>query len=101
MRFKVGDKVKLQDMAWSFGVQNGEYRNVARHFDTATVIRTGLRVLRSSDDEECDLLVEETGNFWFMHSGSLKPSTHTVQFDGGEKVTISDESYKSLKKALK
>ena len=112
---QVGDRVDMHDCSYCFGVQNGEYttwcdnRNGDR--EGLTVVKTRLSVLGETNshtiskigrafDEVCDILVTNNdGGYWFTQSRfvNLCEPEHTVSFDGGDIVTISDQSYRELR----
>jgi len=110
-KLKVGDKVKVYDASYVFGVIDGRYSTNChyRRVGYLTVLRTGLNAKKNADydsnyDNICDILVTDgiTG-FWFAKSNQVElvtPVYHTISIDDGKKVKLSDESYKNIKRNL-
>ncbi len=109
---KVGDKIEMFDGSYAFGVKNGRYDTLSccqskRPF---TVIRVNLSTLSYTQrpnvpgqfDRTADILITDSNNgYWFVPSRFARLiSTHTVTFDNGKAIAISDESYEALKNQL-
>ena len=109
---KAGDKITITDGSYAFGIKDGEYIESLRHRngEQFTVVQVSLTVARRShvDWEElghkgtiADILITDNyDGFWFMSSQRAKliSPTHTLSFDGGNTIEISDESFQALKK---
>lgn len=110
--FRVGDKIKLTDDSYSFGIYNRALSWGAERGSALTVVRTGMSVTRFPDDKlrgndpYCkinDLLVTDgDGNFWFTQSRFCKSVDKKIElryFVDGKDVTdkISDETKQGLK----
>lgn len=110
---KVGDKVNVEDVSWSFGIYKGRYSPrmpYGKQGEVFIVIQTGLDVMKDSDGartgslfEQCDLLVtDEHGGYWFTQSENCKLVNKEIEvryFSDGKDVTdrISDETKRNLK----
>ncbi len=117
-KLQVGDKVNMYDGSYCFGIQHGRFTTWCSHAngerEGLLVADTDLEVLGEADDltaskiggefnEVCDILVtNNNGGYWFTQSRLVRlcELEHTVSFDGGDVVTISDQSYQALRKAL-
>lgn len=107
LKLKVGDKVRITDWPYAFGIKNGGYDTHCRSVagELLTVVQIGLAVMErngqymsNSHLATADLLVtDDKGGFWFTTSYLTKRISHTVTFDGGEVIEISDESFEALK----
>lgn len=108
---KIGDKIRIFDTSYSFGIREGEYSEPMYSLkkEILTVIATGLFVARKplsgKFGDKCtiaDILVtDNNGNYWFIQSERVKRISpeHTITIDDKE-ITISDESFQALKKQL-
>ena len=75
---KVGDKIKIRDYSYGFGVYGGKFCSTGyiKFAGVLTVIRTGLYAMKNADGtthgefyQQNDLLVTDgKGNFWFVQS---------------------------------
>ena len=109
---KVEDKIEMFDGSYAFGVKNGRYDTLSccQSKGPFTVIRVNLNTLGYTQrpnvlgqfDRTADILItDNNGGFWFVPSRFAQcVPTHTVTFDNGEAITISDESYEALKNQL-
>lgn len=107
---KIGDKVKVADWSYAFGVKDGKYDEhcYGQGETVLIVVQTGLRVTQNAKQlmsnhqpAIADIFITDgEGNFWFVTSYLTKRISHTVVFDGGEVIEISDESYNALKNQL-
>ena len=110
---KAGDKIRMTDVSYSFGVKDGEYNQLlqSERKRLFTVVKTNLLVARKSavnfeklgkPSTIADTLITDNNcGFWFVQSKGIKqiPPEHTIIIDG-KAVNISDEAYQSLKKAM-
>lgn len=110
---KIGDKVNVIDVSYSFGICDGKYFKYGLpfgHRSNLTIIETGLFIMETAGGEttgkfrqQNDLLVtDEKGNFWFTQSRFCKLVNKEIEiryFCDGEDVTdsISDETKRNLK----
>ncbi len=108
---KVGDEIEMLDRSYAFGVKDGKYNGLpyCQSKGPFTVVKTGLKTLGYTGDATtgqynatADILItDNNGGFWFVPSRfARRVSMHTVTFDNGEAITISDESYEALKNQL-
>ena len=110
---KIGDKIRMNDRSYAFGVKDGKYSEFPRHKDKGpfTVVEVDLLVARKSSVREEELghpatvsdilLTDDNGGFWFVPSNytELIIPKHTIIIDGNP-IEISDESFEALKKQL-
>jgi len=102
-RLKVGNEIIVENDLWSFGIQDGCFKNGL--FELAgkkfTIVNCGLNVLKTpTAAEACDLLVTDNrGSLWFVRSKKCRLATHTITIDSKD-IELSDESYRNLKKQL-
>lgn len=107
---KIGDRVKISDWSYAFGIRNGKFdtHNYGQGRTILTVIQIDLRVAENGNQlmsngqpAIADILVTDSeGGFWFVTSYLTSCISHTVIFDGGKAIEISDESYQALKNQL-
>ncbi len=110
--FKIGDRIKMFDGSYVFGVKNGKYDvlPVCRQKGPFTVIQVNLSVMARADrpnqpnknlDKIADILITDNDDgFWFTPSCFAQHVMHTIAFDGEETVKISHKSYEALKQVL-
>ncbi len=112
---KVGDKIGMLGTSYAFGVKDGKYDQLSLSSlglgSTFTVVETNLLVARKSlaIQEEFGhprtiadtLITDNDGGFWFIRGKDAERISpkRTIVLDNIT-VSISDESYQSLKKAL-
>ena len=106
---KVGDKIRMLDGSYAFGIKDGGYAvlTCCQQRGLFTVIRTGLSVIGDASKPNPTgqfsrtaniLITDNDGGFWFVLSKFAKRiSTHTITFDDGKTIIISDESFEALK----
>ncbi len=105
---KSGDKVKITDTSYSFGIRKGKYnepRNCLKE-ETLTVVKTGLCVGRKPLGGKLgnrltitDILVTDNSeNYWFVQSERVRKIApeHTIVIDG-KTIIISDASFQALR----
>ncbi len=108
---KVGDKIKMFDGSYAFGIKDGKFDELWHCSEKGpfTVIAVGLRTTVNANQRMSDnslaiadiLITDNNSGFWFVPSRFARHiPTHTVTFDNGEAITISDESYEALKNQL-
>jgi len=108
---KVGDTVEMFDGSYAFGVKNGGYDTLWRCSERGpfTVIVVGLKTTINAKQRMCDrspataniLIGDNDGGFWFVPSRfARKLNKHTITFDNGDAIEISDESYRALRNQL-
>ena len=105
---KVGDKVKINDWSYVFGVKNGKYntRYQPATGELFTVIQINLTVTENVNQRMsngqlaiADLLItDDEEGYWFVTSYLTEHVAHTVAFDGGSTIEISDELFEALKR---
>lgn len=107
MKFKPGDKVKVRDRSYNFGIDCGEYSTSIGH-GNLTVVATGLTAMRGGHrlfgeyTQVCDLLVTDgNGGFWFTQTRFCEAVDKKIEiryFCDDEDVTdqISDETKRNL-----
>ena len=109
---KAGDKIRMTDGSWAFGVKDGEYVELeyCQSKGPFTVVKTGLQVLGNTNNHTsgqfnatADIFITDNdGGFWFVPSRFAKRMpTHTITFDNGSAIVISDESFEALRKDIK
>ncbi len=108
---KVGDRIRMFDGSYAFGIKNGRYSLL--HFPEIkqifTVVEINLLTARRSEVEReelghpvtvADILITDSmEGFWFVPSRFAKriPPKNTITIDGNS-VEISDESFEALRK---
>lgn len=110
MVYKVGDKVKVGDRSYGFGIDGGEYARGAPYLESLTIVATGLDVMMHANGkkegrytEVNDLLVTDgKDGYWFTQSRFCKPVEKKIEiryFSDGRDVTdrISDETKRNLR----
>ena len=107
---KVGDKIRITDGSYTYGVKHGKFDTYhGLQKKPLIVIETNLQTIISDGMKTCNktpaiadiLVTDNAGNFWFTPSRFTKRVfIHTVTFDNGAAITISDESYEALKSQL-
>lgn len=108
---KVGDKIKMLAGAYAFGVKNGKYDNLdyCSQKGPFTVVKAGLKItidikvcMSNKQPAIADILItDNNGGFWFVPSQfAHRIPTHTIRFDDGTAIEISDASYEALKRQL-
>lgn len=107
---KIGDKVEITDWSYAFGVKDGVYSTLPRKSrgKRFTVLQTNLKatgdphqLMSNGVRATADILVTDNdGGFWFTTSWLAKKINHTITFDNGFTIEISDESYNALKNQL-
>lgn len=112
LKLKVGDRVEITDWSYAFGIKDGKFNE---HFYShpaggkpLIVVKVDLKVTGNANQRMSsgklvitDLLITDNdGNFWFVTSFLTERISHTVTFDGGEVIEISDESFEALKRTL-
>ena len=115
---RIGDKVKVRDGSYNFGIAKGKYTEhldnlYSMYGDAAEleVIATGLSVATQvlsahfkTDGLYCQvndtLVADGNGNYWFTQERFLKlVTTHAITIDG-KTIKLSDKSFENLKKQL-
>lgn len=103
---KVGDKVRTITTAGARMVANdGKIIGTSSVFRESAIIVAKDCILPTFNSEtygpnDTIIKVYKTGRLVFTRMVCLEPLEHTISFDGGEPVTISDQSYQALKKSL-
>ena len=108
---KVGDEIEMFDGSYAFGVKNGKFDGL--YYCTTKgpfiVVAVGLKTTVNVEQRMCDnslaiadiLITDNNNGYWFVPSQfARRVPTHTVTFDNGKAITISDESYEALKNQL-